>query len=48
MFGYDVGVIGVALLFISPEMNLTPFSQGLVVSALLAGATVGVGISGVL
>lgn len=48
MFGYDVGVIGVALLFISQEMQLTPTTQGLVVSALLAGAAVGVGCAGIL
>lgn len=48
MFGYDVGVIGVALLFISREMGLTPVTQGLVVSALLAGAAVGVGVAGAL
>jgi len=48
MFGYDIGVIGVALLFITREMHLTPFTQGLVVSSLLAGAAVGVGFAGVL
>ena len=48
MFGYDVGVIGVALLFIKREMGLTPLAQGLVVSSLLGGAAVGVGCAGVL
>lgn len=48
MFGYDTGVIGAALLFITPEFHLTAFTQGLTVSSLLAGATVGVGCAGFL
>lgn len=42
LFGYDVGVIGVALLFIKADMQLTPILQGLVVSSLLFGAMIGV------
>ncbi len=46
LFGYDIGVIGGALLFIRQEMGLTPFIQGVVVSALLVGAMIGAAISG--
>jgi MFS transporter, SP family, sugar:H+ symporter len=42
LFGYDVGVIGVALLFIRREISLTAFHQGLIVSSLLIGAMIGV------
>ncbi|UOF88734.1 sugar porter family MFS transporter [Fodinisporobacter ferrooxydans] len=48
LFGYDVGVIGVALLFIKHDMQLTPILQGLVVSSLLIGAMIGVASCGVL
>jgi len=48
MFGFDTGVIGVAMLFISKDLTLSATQQGIVVSSLLAGAAVGVGVSGAL
>lgn len=48
MFGFDSGVIGVALLFIKKEWSLSPALQGWVVSSLLLAAAVGVGCAGML
>ncbi|WPF65730.1 MULTISPECIES: sugar porter family MFS transporter [unclassified Corynebacterium] len=41
LFGYDTGVMAGALLFLSPEFGLTAYQEGLVTSALLAGAALG-------
>ncbi|HSL08889.1 MAG TPA: MFS transporter, partial [Pseudonocardiaceae bacterium] len=41
LFGYDNGIIGAALLFIPPELPLTPLQAGAVVSATVFGAMVG-------
>ncbi|HEX4260780.1 MAG TPA: sugar porter family MFS transporter [Acetobacteraceae bacterium] len=41
LFGYDIGVIGGALLFIRQALHLDPMLQGVVVSALLMGAVIG-------
>jgi len=46
LFGYDTGVISGAILFISHQFHLTPFMNGLVVAAVLVGATLGAIISG--
>ncbi|HET6308551.1 MAG TPA: sugar porter family MFS transporter [Rhodopila sp.] len=46
LFGYDIGVIGGALLFIRKAMALTPLMQGVVVSSILVGALIGAGVSG--
>ncbi|GGE27659.1 putative metabolite transport protein YwtG [Pullulanibacillus camelliae] len=48
LFGYDTGVMGVALLFIKKQMTLSPSMQGWVVSSLLIGAMIGVAIAGIL
>ena len=46
LFGYDTGVISGALLFIRKDFALSPLMQGVVTSAVLAGATAGAGFSG--
>ncbi|MFD2209546.1 sugar porter family MFS transporter [Virgibacillus halophilus] len=46
LYGYDMGVISGALLFIKDDIPLTSFTEGLVVSSMLIGAIVGSGFSG--
>ncbi|AKL98500.1 sugar porter family MFS transporter [Endomicrobium proavitum] len=46
LFGYDTGVISGAILFIETDMKLTPFAQGIVVSAILFGAIMGAAMIG--
>ncbi|MFC0522901.1 sugar porter family MFS transporter [Pontibacillus salicampi] len=46
LYGYDTGVISGALLFISNDIPLSNFLEGVVVSSLLVGAIVGAGMSG--
>jgi sugar porter (SP) family MFS transporter len=46
LFGYDTGVISGALIFLRQDFHLTSSSEGLLVSILLVGATVGALMSG--
>src|SRR5258708_3239071 len=46
LFGYDTGVISGALLFLKKDFALSVFLQGVVTSAVLAGAAAGAGFSG--
>ena len=46
LYGYDMGVISGALLFIKDDIPLNSFTEGLVVSSMLVGAIVGSGASG--
>lgn len=48
LFGYDIGIISGALLFIENDFPLTPFLTGVVVSSILIGAVFGAGTSGAL
>src|SRR5258708_1841965 len=43
LFGYDTGVISGALLFLKKDFALSVFLQGVVTSAVLAGAAAGAG-----
>lgn len=46
LYGYDMGVISGALLFIRDEIHLTSWTEGYIVSAMLVGAIFGSGASG--
>jgi sugar porter (SP) family MFS transporter len=46
LFGYDTGVISGAILFIKKAFDVTPFTEGAIVSGLLLGAVVGAALAG--
>lgn len=46
LYGYDMGVISGALLYLKNDIPLTPSMQGLVVASMLFGAIFGSGFSG--
>ena len=46
LYGYDMGVISGALLFIKDDIPLNSFTEGLVVASMLVGAIFGSGASG--
>lgn len=48
LFGYDIGIISGAILFMEQDFPLTPFLTGVVVSSILLGAVAGAGASGAL
>src|ERR1700729_303966 len=45
-FGYAIGIMAGAILFIAAQFSLSPEQQGLAVSAFLMGALPGTGIAG--
>jgi sugar porter (SP) family MFS transporter len=48
LFGYDIGVISGAILFIKSEFSLSPGVEEIVVSAVLLGSLVGAAVGGIL
>lgn len=46
LYGYDMGIISGALLFIGKDIHLTSTTEGLVVSSMLIGAIAGSALSG--
>lgn len=46
LFGYDVGIISGAELYLRKDFSLNPLSEEVVVSAILIGGTIGAGVSG--
>lgn len=48
LFGYDIGVISGAILFIKSDFSLSPSMEEIVVSSVLLGSLVGAAIGGVL
>ena len=48
LFGYDVGVISGAILFIKEEFSLSPLMEEIVVSSVLLGSLAGAAIGGIM
>ncbi len=48
LFGYDIGVISGAILFIKKEFSLSPGMEEIVVSSVLLGSLVGAAVGGIL
>jgi SP family galactose:H+ symporter-like MFS transporter len=48
LFGYDIGVISGAILFVKTEFSLTPGAEEIVVSSVLLGSLIGAMVGGVL
>ncbi|EKC6437514.1 sugar porter family MFS transporter [Staphylococcus pseudintermedius] len=46
LYGYDMGVISGALLYLKDDIPLNAYTEGLAVSSMLVGAIVGAGLSG--
>ncbi|MDK4128994.1 sugar porter family MFS transporter [Staphylococcus pseudintermedius] len=46
LYGYDMGVISGALLYLKDDIPLNAYTEGLVVSSMLVGAIVGAGLTG--
>lgn len=46
LFGYDLGIGGIALLSINKSFTLSPGLSGFVISSLLLGAAIGVAVAG--
>ncbi|HBJ9566786.1 sugar porter family MFS transporter [Staphylococcus pseudintermedius] len=46
LYGYDMGVISGALLYLKDDIPLNAYTEGLVVSSMLVGAIIGAGLSG--
>ncbi|EHV5275933.1 sugar porter family MFS transporter [Staphylococcus pseudintermedius] len=46
LYGYDMGVISGALLYLKDDIPLNAYTEGLVFSSMLVGAIVGAGLSG--
>ena len=48
LFGYDIGVISGAILFIQRDFSLSSGMEEIVVSSVLLGSLIGAGVGGVL